>query len=266
MVDAKILKYVRFVKFLNYFVKRFLFLYTLKVILLIFWVIQKNNTFYCIIIKNLLIGEDVLKILKHPLIDIKLTKMRDVNCDHNEFRRNLNEIGSLMVYEIMRNYETKKVTVKTPLNQEFDGDNFNKEIVLVPILRAGLGMTDGLLNLIPESRVGHIGMYRDENTLTPKEYFYKIPNVDKDSLLIVVDPMLATGNSAVDAIRRLKQDGFTNIKLVCLVGVQEGVDNIENNFGKDFEIYLASLDYKLNEHGYIEPGLGDAGDRIFGTK
>ncbi|AMD81171.1 uracil phosphoribosyltransferase [Mycoplasmopsis canis UF31] len=208
----------------------------------------------------------MLKIIEHPLIKIKLTKMRDVNSDHNEFRRNLNEIGSLMVYEIMRNYKPKKYIVQTPLNQSFEGFSYDKEIVLVPILRAGLGMTDGLLNLIPESRVGHIGMYRDEETLTPKEYFYKIPNVDKDSLVIVVDPMLATGNSAVDAIKRLKKDGFTNIKLVCLVGVNEGVENVEKNFGKEFEIYLASLDSKLNENGYIEPGLGDAGDRIFGTK
>ncbi|AKF41057.1 uracil phosphoribosyltransferase [Mycoplasmopsis canis] len=208
----------------------------------------------------------MLKIIEHPLIKIKLTKMRDLNSDHNEFRRNLNEIGSLMVYEIMRNYKPKKYIVQTPLNQSFEGFSYDKEIVLVPILRAGLGMTDGLLNLIPESRVGHIGMYRDEETLTPKEYFYKIPNVDKDSLVIVVDPMLATGNSAVDAIKRLKKDGFTNIKLVCLVGVNEGVENVEKNFGKEFEIYLASLDSKLNENGYIEPGLGDAGDRIFGTK
>ncbi|EIE41762.1 uracil phosphoribosyltransferase [Mycoplasmopsis canis UFG4] len=208
----------------------------------------------------------MLKIIEHPLIKIKLTKMRDVNSDHNEFRRNLNEIGSLMVYEIMRNYKPKKYIVQTPLNQSFEGFSYDKEIVLVPILRAGLGMTDGLLNLIPESRVGHIGMYRDEETLTPKEYFYKIPSVDKDSLVIVVDPMLATGNSAVDAIKRLKKDGFTNIKLVCLVGVNEGVENVEKNFGKEFEIYLASLDSKLNENGYIEPGLGDAGDRIFGTK
>ncbi|WP_041593813.1 uracil phosphoribosyltransferase [Mycoplasmopsis cynos] len=208
----------------------------------------------------------MLKIIKHPLIDIKLTKMRDLNCNHNEFRRNLNEIASLMVYEIMRDYEPKTHIVTTPLNQVFHGKAFDKEIVLVPILRAGLGMTDGLLNLVPEARVGHIGMYRDEETLTPKDYFYKIPNVAKDSLLIVVDPMLATGNSAVDAIHHLKRDGFTNIKLVCLVGVKEGVTNVEKNFGSNFEIYLAALDQNLNNVGYIEPGLGDAGDRIFGTK
>ncbi|QKT05350.1 uracil phosphoribosyltransferase [Mycoplasma sp. OR1901] len=208
----------------------------------------------------------MLKILEHPLIKIKMTKLRDKNTNHREFRSNLNEIASLMVYEIMRDYETKPYNVITPLNKEFTGVTFDKEIALVPILRAGLGMTEGLLNLIPDARVGHIGMYRDEENLTPHEYYYKMPNVSKDSLIIVVDPMLATGNSAVDAIKRIKQDGFTNIKLVCLVGAQNGVDNVLNNFGNDFDIYLSSLDSKLNSNGYIEPGLGDAGDRIFGTK
>ncbi|WP_027120967.1 uracil phosphoribosyltransferase [Mycoplasma leonicaptivi] len=208
----------------------------------------------------------MLKILNHPLIKIKLSKMRDKNTNHSDFRKNLNEIASLMVFEIMNDYKPKTTQITTPLNQNITGYEFDKEIILVPILRAGLGMTDGLLKLIPEARVGHIGMYRDEKTLTPKEYFYKIPNVDKDSLVIVVDPMLATGNSAVDAISRLKKDGFTNIILVCLVGVNEGVKNIEKHFGNDFTVYLASLDDKLNNEGYIEPGLGDAGDRIFGTK
>ncbi|MGZ9763226.1 uracil phosphoribosyltransferase [Mycoplasma sp. AC1221] len=208
----------------------------------------------------------MLKILEHPLIKIKLTKLRDKNTSHKEFRSNLNEIGSLMVYEIMRNYKTKPKQITTALGQDFVGDTFSNEIVLVPILRAGLGMTEGLLDLIPQARVGHIGMYRDEETLQPNEYFFKMPNVPKDSLIIVVDPMLATGNSAVDAIRRIYQEGYTNVQLVCLVGVKEGVNNVLSHFGEDFHIYLSALDARLNNKGYIEPGLGDAGDRIFGTK
>ncbi|WP_426460976.1 uracil phosphoribosyltransferase [Mycoplasma hafezii] len=208
----------------------------------------------------------MLKIINHPLIQIKLTKMRDKHADHLVFRNNLNEIASLMVYEILRDYQTKQTTILTPLNQEYQGFTFDKEIVLVPILRAGLGMVEGILNLVPQARVGHIGMYRNEETLQPVPYFYKMPEVPKDSLIIVVDPMLATGNSAADAIKTLQEDGFTNIQLVCLVGVSNSVEKIHQEFGNDFKIYLASLDDKLNEHGYIEPGLGDAGDRIFGTK
>ncbi|QGZ97693.1 uracil phosphoribosyltransferase [Mycoplasma sp. NEAQ87857] len=208
----------------------------------------------------------MLKIINHPLIDIKLTKMRDKNTNHLAFKNNLNEIASLMVYEILRDYKTKDITITTPLEQEFVGADFNKEIILVPILRAGLGMTEGILNLVPQARVGHIGMYRNEETLIPVPYYYKMPEVDKNSLVIVVDPMLATGNSAADAIQELKDDGFTNIILVCLVGVDQGIKKVEEKFGQDFQIFLASKDEKLNSKGYIEPGLGDAGDRIFGTK
>ncbi|WP_036451887.1 uracil phosphoribosyltransferase [Mycoplasma buteonis] len=208
----------------------------------------------------------MLKIIDHPLIQIKLTKMRDKDTDHLAFRNNLNEIASLMVYEILRDYQCLDSEITTPLNQKFLGKAFSKEIVLVPILRAGLGMVEGILNLVPQARVGHIGMYRNEETLEPVPYFFKMPQVAKDSLIVVVDPMLATGNSAADAIHSLRKEGFTNIQLVCLVGVQNGVDKIESEFGKDFKIYLASLDSKLNSKGYIEPGLGDAGDRIFGTK
>ncbi|VEU75288.1 uracil phosphoribosyltransferase [Mycoplasmopsis maculosa] len=208
----------------------------------------------------------MLKVIDHPLIKIKLTNMRDKKTDHSYFRKNLNEIASLMVYEILRDYETKLKKITTPLNIEFNGFNYNKEIVFVPILRAGLGMVEGLLELIPEARVGHIGMYRDEKTHLPSEYFYKIPAVSKDSLIFVVDPMLATGNSAIDSIKRLQKDGFTNINLVCLVGCPEGVENVLTTFGEKFNIFLASLDEKLDENKYIQPGLGDAGDRIFGTK
>ncbi|WP_025755450.1 uracil phosphoribosyltransferase [Mycoplasmopsis cricetuli] len=208
----------------------------------------------------------MLKVISHPLIDIKLTKMRQKDTDHLTFKNNLSEIASLMMYEIMRDYQTKKYQITTALGQKYLGSKFDKEIVIVPILRAGLGMVDGLLQLLPQARIGHIGIYRNEETLEPVEYFYKIPEVPKDSKIIVVDPMLATGNSAVDAIRALQKDNFINIELVCLVGVKEGIANVEKNFGSDFKIYLAALDKKLNSKGYIEPGLGDAGDRIFGTK
>ncbi|AIA29448.1 uracil phosphoribosyltransferase [Mycoplasmopsis californica HAZ160_1] len=208
----------------------------------------------------------MLKVIEHPLISIKLTAMRDKNADHQVFRQNLNEIASLMVYEIMRDYKVKNKTILTPLNDEYVGATYDKEIVIVPILRAGLGMTEGLLKLIPNARVGHIGLYRDADTHEPETYFYKMPEVPKDSYILVVDPMLATGGSAVDAIKKLKNDGFNNIQLVCLVGVKEGVQNVMNNFGPNFNIFLASLDPVLNSKKYIVPGLGDAGDRIFGTK
>ncbi|QZE12466.1 uracil phosphoribosyltransferase [Mycoplasma sp. Ms02] len=208
----------------------------------------------------------MLKIINHPLIEIKLTNMRDKSADHSVFRRNLSEIGSLMIYEILRNYQTKEKVITTPLNIEYKGKTFDKEVVFVPILRAGLGMLDGLLNLVSEARVGHVGIYRDEKTHKAVEYFYKMPEVPLDSELIVVDPMLASGASAIEAIKMLQKRGFKNIKLCCLVGVKEGVRAVEQEFGNDFEIFLASLDEKLNDKKYIEPGLGDAGDRIFGTK
>lgn len=204
-------------------------------------------------------------VIKHPLIEIKLTKMRDAKSDHTTFRKNLNEIGSLMVYEILRDYKPKTKKVKTPTGATANGKDFDKEIVIVPILRAGLGMVQGIEQLVPQARVGHIGLYRDEETYEAHEYFYKIPAVAKDSYVMVVDPMLATGASAIDAIARLKKDGFKNIQLVCLVGAPEGVKAVEQAH-PDVNIHLAALDDKLNDKKYIIPGLGDAGDRIFGTK
>ncbi len=208
----------------------------------------------------------MLKILNHPLIDMKLTVMRNKDTDHTNFRKNLNEIASLMVYEILRTYKTKDIIIQTPVVQNFCGKTLDKEIVIVPILRAGLGMTEGILNLVPEARLGHIGMYRDEVTFEPHTYFYKMPQVDKDSYIFVVDPMLATGNSAIDAIKKLQEEGYSNIQLVCLVGSPEGVEKINKEFNSKINIYLAALDEKLNENNYIVPGLGDAGDRLFGTK
>ncbi|MFV8418994.1 uracil phosphoribosyltransferase [Mycoplasma sp. CR] len=207
----------------------------------------------------------MVTVINHPLINIKLTKMRQNTTTHSEFRSNLSEIASLMVYEIMRNYQPKAVSITTALQVPYIGQDYDKEIVIVPILRAGLGMTDGIVNLIPQARVGHIGMYRNEGTEVVTEYFYKIPNVAKDSKIIVVDPMLATGTSASDAITRLQTDGFQDITLVCLVGVQKGIDKIQTKH-PDVDIFLAAKDEYLDENNYIRPGLGDAGDRIFGTK
>lgn len=207
----------------------------------------------------------MLKIINHPLIQIKLTAMRDEKADHTTFRKNLNEIGSLMVYDILRDYQVKNADVKTPTGSVAKGSYFDKEIVIVPILRAGLGMVRGIEDLVPQARVGHIGLYRDEETFEIHDYFYKIPAVSKDSEILVVDPMLATGASAIDAITRLKRDGFKNIRLVCLVGAPEGVKELEKAH-PEVDLYLANLDEKLNDKKYIIPGLGDAGDRIFGTK
>lgn len=207
----------------------------------------------------------MLKILEHPMILTKLTTMRHQETSHKEFRALLEEISSLMAYEILRDYKTKPLDVPTPTGSVAHGAQLDKDIIIVPILRAGLGMVQGILNLVPEAKVGHIGLYRDETTFEAKEYFYKMPEAAKDSEIFVVDPMLATGHSSSDAINLLKKNGFTHITLVCLVGVQEGIDFINKNH-PDVKIFLAAKDDKLNDKKYILPGLGDAGDRIFGTK
>ncbi|MCV3733479.1 uracil phosphoribosyltransferase [Mycoplasma enhydrae] len=207
----------------------------------------------------------MIKILQHPLINAKLTKMRDKSTTHNEFRQNLNEISSLMVYEMLRDYKTKPLKVQSPTGAVFLGEQLDKEILIIPILRAGLGMVNGILDLVPQARVGHIGMYRNEEANSVVEYFFKIPEVPKDSYIIIVDPMLATGTSACDAIKKLENLGFLNIKLICLVGVQEGIDKVVSQY-PNVDIYLAAKDEKLDQNNYIIPGLGDAGDRIFGTK
>lgn len=206
----------------------------------------------------------MLTVLKHPLITHKLAIMRDKNTGTKDFRQNLSEIGGLMAYEISRDLPLSDVEVQTPV-ATCHTQMLAKEIVLVPILRAGLGMVDGIANIIPTVKIGHVGLYRDEETLEPHEYFFKMPEDIDKAIVYVVDPMLATGGSASAAITSLKARGVKNIKLVCLVGVMEGVNRIEKEH-PDVDIYLAALDEKLNEKGYIIPGLGDAGDRIFGTK
>lgn len=206
----------------------------------------------------------MLKVLNHPLITHKLTQMRKVTTGTKDFREQLDEIAGLMAYEISRDLPLHDVEIVTPVAPT-KAQELAKDVVLVPILRAGLGMVDGIRGLIPTAKVGHIGLYRDEETLEPHEYFAKFPSNMPEAVVMVLDPMLATGGSASAAITMLKRRHASSIKLVCLVGAPEGVARIEKDH-PDVDIYLAALDEKLNDHGYIVPGLGDAGDRIFGTK
>lgn len=206
----------------------------------------------------------MLEVLNHPLITHKLTQMRDKSTGTKDFRENLDEIAELMAYEVCRDLPTKPVDVETPIGP-CTGFVLSKEVVIVPILRAGIGLLDGIRRLVPTAKVGFIGLYRDEKTLEPHEYFAKFPKNLEDAVVMVVDPMLATGGSAMAALDAVKKRGAKNIKLVCLVGVPEGVKAVQKAH-PDVDIYLAALDDHLNENGYIVPGLGDAGDRIFGTK
>lgn len=206
----------------------------------------------------------MLTVFDHPFIKHKLTIMRKKETGTKDFRQNLDEIGGLMVYEVTRDLPLNEIPIETPLCQTI-GYEMAKDVVIVPILRAGLGVVNGIQNLIPTARIAHIGMYRDEETLEPHPYFEKYPSNMDEAAVIIVDPMLATGGSSVAAIDMVKKQGATSIKLVCLVGAPEGVKVVEEAH-PDVDIYLASLDDHLNEKGYIVPGLGDAGDRIFGTK
>ena len=205
-----------------------------------------------------------LHIIDHPLVQHKLSIMRNKETSTLEFRKLLKEIALFMGYEITRDFPLEYEEIETPLMKMNAPTIAGKKVVIAPILRAGLGMVDGLLELIPSARVGHIGMYRDEETCKPVFYYYKMP-ANKDRLVIVTDPMLATGGSAIDAINRLKEDGYQSIRLMCLVASPQGVQAVTEQH-PDVEIYLASLDKGLNERNYILPGLGDAGDRVFGTR
>ncbi|MDU7056968.1 uracil phosphoribosyltransferase [Ligilactobacillus salivarius] len=205
------------------------------------------------------------QVLDHPLIQHKLSIIRDKNCGTREFRQCVNEIAELMVYEVSRDMPLEDVEVETPITKATTKRLAGKKVVVVPILRAGIGMVDGILELIPAAKVGHIGMYRDEETLQPHEYFVKMPDDLENREMIIVDPMLATGGSAIMAVDALKKRGAKSIKFVCLVAAPEGVKAFRE-VHPDVDIYSASLDEYLNEDGYIVPGLGDAGDRLFGTK
>ncbi len=207
----------------------------------------------------------MVTVLNHPLIMHKLAIMRDEETGHKAFRENLREIASLMAYEVCRDLPTKDVSVKTPMGI-CETKQLASEVILVPILRAGMGLVDGILDLIPIARVGFIGLYRDEKTLEPVEYFAKFPKTGiEDSVVMVLDPMLATGGSAIAAVDMMKKKGAKNIKMICLVGAPEGIAAFEKAH-PDVDLYLAAKDDCLNEIGYIVPGLGDAGDRIYGTK
>lgn len=206
-----------------------------------------------------------LQIVEHPLIQHKLSILRRKEISTKEFRELVDEIGMLMAYEVSRDLPLEDVVIETPVATTTAQQLAGKKLAIVPILRAGIGMVDGILKLIPAARVGHIGMYRDEETLTPVEYLVKLPQDIAERQIFLVDPMLATGGSAILAIDSLKKRQANNIKFVCLVAAPEGVKAVQEAH-PDIDIYVAALDEHLNEHGYIVPGLGDAGDRLFGTK
>lgn len=205
-----------------------------------------------------------IHIIDHPLVLHKLSIMRDKNTSTMKFRGLLEEIAMLMGYEITRDLPLTYEDIETPLMPMKAPKIAGKKVVIVPILRAGLGMVEGLMRLMPSARVGHIGLYRDEETCQPVFYYYKMPE-HKDRLVLLTDPMLATGGSACDAIARLKADGYTHIRLLCLVASPQGVKVVQKRH-PDVDIYVASIDEGMNDKNYILPGLGDAGDRIFGTK
>ncbi|MDQ7142359.1 MULTISPECIES: uracil phosphoribosyltransferase [Mammaliicoccus] len=204
-------------------------------------------------------------VFNHPLIQHKLSYIRDEKTGTKEFRELVDEVGMLMAYEVTRDFDLKDVEIETPVTKMTAQRLSGKKLALIPILRAGLGMTDGIMKLVPAARVGHVGLYRDPETLEAIEYFVKLPQDIEEREIIVVDPMLATGASAIEAIQSLKNRGATKIRFMGLVAAPEGVKALQEAH-EDVDIYIAALDEKLDEHAYITPGLGDAGDRLFGTK
>ncbi len=206
-----------------------------------------------------------VNVVEHPLVQHKLTLMRDKTVSTKGFRQLMNEIGMLLCYEVTRSLPLELVEVETPLAKTMKPTIAGKKLVFAPILRAGMGFLEGMLNLVPSARVAHIGLYRDPKTLEAVEYYFKAPTDIADRLVIVMDPMLATANSAVAAISRLKGRGVKDLRFVCLLAAPEGIKHLTEAH-PDVEIWTAAIDERLNDHGYIVPGLGDAGDRMFGTK
>ncbi|MBQ1284908.1 MAG: uracil phosphoribosyltransferase [Lachnospiraceae bacterium] len=204
-------------------------------------------------------------ITNHPLIQHKITKLRDKNTGTAEFRSIVSEIAMLMAFEAMRDLDTEDIPVETPIEMTDSPVIAGRKQAIIPILRAGLGLTDGILRLVPTAKVGHVGMYRDPITHEPHEYYCKLPDPISERIIIVTDPMLATGGSAVDSIRLIKERGGKKIKFMCIIAAPEGVE-VLSKAHPDVQIYIGHLDRELNENAYICPGLGDAGDRIFGTK
>ena len=204
-------------------------------------------------------------LVDHPLIQHKLTIMRDVTTPTAKFRQLLREVSLLLAYEVCRDLDTELVNIQTPLETMEAPKLEGKKLCLVSILRAGNGLLDGMLDLIPSARVGHVGLYRDPKTLVPVEYYLRFPEQMSDRMCIALDPMLATGNSAAAAVQRIKDSGAKHIKFVCLLASPEGIDSLASEH-PDVPIFTAAIDRELNAHGYILPGLGDAGDRMFGTK
>lgn len=204
-------------------------------------------------------------VMDHPLIQHKLTLMRDKNTGSKDFRELVKEVATLMAFEVTRNLPLEEVEIETPVCKTKAKILSGEKIGIVPILRAGLGMVEGMLDLIPTARVGHVGLYRDPETLQPVEYYCKLPVDAGDRELIVVDPMLATGGSSIAALDFIKQRGVKKIKLMCLIAAPEGIEAVQKEHA-DVDIYVAAVDSHLNDHAYIVPGLGDAGDRLFGTK
>jgi uracil phosphoribosyltransferase len=204
-------------------------------------------------------------VVDHPLVQHKLTLMRDKNRSTTNFRQLLNEIGMLLAYEVTRDLPLELVEVETPLEKTMKPMIAGKKLVFAPILRAGVGFLDGMLNLVPSARVAHIGLYRDPETLTAVEYYFKAPSDVAERMVIVMDPMLATANSAIAAVDRLKARGVTDLRFVCLLAAPEGIAKFTAAH-PDVPVWTAAIDSHLNDHGYIVPGLGDAGDRMYGTK
>ena len=203
--------------------------------------------------------------LNHPLIEHKLSILRDKNTGTKEFRELIEEIGMFLCYEAMKDAKLDKVEIETPITKMKAGKLNEDKYAFVPILRAGMGMLDGVISVIPNAKIGHIGMYRDEETFEPVNYFFKVPKDIEKREVIILDPMLATGGSALDAIELLKSKGVKKMKFLCIIAAPEGIKKVESKY-PDVQIYCAHIDKKLNENKYIIPGLGDAGDRIFGRK